>query len=252
MFNLQAFSSPNINELIHKELNVLGIEISSTQIVVQHNSEYLPVNSLDELTGLLQDAEKETKQQLLEGWHDLSHVSDVILENTAGNNANLNNIIFLHCLKWAAYLSGRFSQLKKIHQKITELFNLDMVDVHGDLIHKFNKTFYEILSNHCKLLTIQYKTQLLSKLHSKYADINGPWSNADLSMDERVQDWRNYYQSDFDESTKWKSQQSRYNPEYTPRLGVYFEYDDLNRDPYLFDDRDEESPYPVTESASIP
>ena len=85
---------------------------------------------------------------------------------------------------------------------------------------------------------------------TKEAQISGPWANLDLPMAERVWSWGEDEEY-FDQRSKARKEQVRYNPEYD-KQGYFFVWQDLNRDPYSFDDMKTDSPYKSRHMITLP
>ena len=105
-----------------------------------------------------------------------------------------------------------------------------------------------------------YRTKLLKKyaqLH-KVAQISGPWANLDLPMKERVWEFDSEEEEYFDTREKQRKEQVRYNPEYlgagssATQQGFFYIWQDRNRDPYLFQNRESDSPYKSRLLMNIP
>jgi hypothetical protein len=86
----------------------------------------------------------------------------------------------------------------------------------------------------------------------KTAQISGPWANLDLPMKERVWEWDSDGESEyFENRTKARREQTRYNPEYD-KQGFFYVWQDFTRDPYSFEDFKKDSPYKSRHQIAIP
>jgi len=254
IFNLKKLSNHNHGDLLKLELESFDITQQDTgRYILIIGDETVTASSLKECKKYIYQGIQELKSNLWDSWHDLSHLSNVIMQNNAGNEPSLNNILFLTTVKRAFLLSQIFSDLSQISTSIKELFNIDASEVHKDLISRFNLKYLEVKLMHHLLMTEMYRANLITKymhIHKK-AQISGPWANLDLPMKERVWD----YEEDeeyFANRSKAKQEQIRYNPEMLPTTGFYYVWQDLARDPYLFDDMKKDSPYKSRHLMTIP
>lgn len=238
--------------LLINEISFFGINKEDSAYRVDLGDEEVYVNSLDECNQLIRSGLKELISYIFELWQDLNRTALILIENTSGNHSILDNIIFLNSAKKSYYLSRRFSELSSISQTLLLLLNSDIKDVHPDLIQKFNHTYISIKCVHQLILTQIYRLKLIKQLSllNKTAQIAGPWANIDLPMSERAWSF-----ADDEEYLHGRSrarrEQTRYNPE-TNEAGFYYVFQDRNRDPYLFEDYKDESPYPSNPAARIP
>jgi hypothetical protein len=133
------------------------------------------------------------------------------------------------------------------------LLSLDIQEIDTDLIKEFNTTYLRIRIIHRLIIREIYKKKLIhrySKIIKLAQSVSGPWANLDLPEEERM--WS--FDEDeeyFEERSKAKRKQTRYNPEYDED-GFFFKWVDWNRSPYSFDDRQDESPYPSRSLLTIP
>lgn len=254
IFNLQKHSDHHHGDLLKLELESFDIIQQDTgRYVLVIGDETVTASSLKECREYISQGIQELKSNLWDSWHDLSHLSQVITQNDAGNEPSLNNILFLTTVKRAFFLSQIFSDLSEISKSIKELFNIDASEIHKDLISKFNLKYLEVKLLHHLLMTEIYRVNLITKymhVHKK-AQISGPWANLDLPMKERVWEFAEDEEY-FENRSRAKREQVRYNPEMLPTTGFYYIWQDLSRNPYLFDDRDTQSPYKSRKIMQIP
>lgn len=254
MFNLKDYSSPQQEipdaYLLKQELDVHDIKIAD-KIVIRVGDHFILADSVSESIDLLNSGIKELKETERSLWEDLSNLVNIIPQNNAGNKGSIDNLLFLSNVQKSYFLSKRFSELKNVSHSIKNLLSIDAASTHPDLIRKFNQKSLEIFLLHRIIMGEIYKSKLLKKysLLTKTAQISGPWANLDLPMQERV--WEFSEDADyFDNRERSRKNQTRYNPE-NGKSGFYYVYQDLNRDPYLFEDRKDESPYPSRNTMMI-
>lgn len=247
-----TLNSIDINELLMSELNFFGISKELDFFKIQIGESTVKARNLEETVSFLDDGIKELKSYIFHLWNELYYISEILLENSGGNQISLDNLIFLNSVKKSYFLSKKFSKLKKINNKLLDIMNSDISETHMDIICKFNQKYIEIKSTHLLILDELYRKKLINKIFliEKQAQIEGPFSHLDLPMSERVWDARED-EENFDLRDRAKKQQSRYNPE-NGKSGFYFVWQDRNRDPYSFDDTEDESPYPTSYQFSIP
>lgn len=247
-FNLKLHTktanSDPMTAILLAEMRIFGICPESNGYSVVIGDETRSAGHIDEVKQLIHLGTKELKEHIKELWVNLEKISLLICENNAGNTASLSNLLFLNSAKKAYYLSKQFSDLEKITKSLYSLLNTDAADAHKELIKKFNSLYFEIKAVHSLIMREIYRLQLVNRYGRliKSADISGPWANLDLPTSERM--WSAKEDEEyFDNRTRARREQTRYNPEST-KTGFYFVWVDQNRNPYSFDDRDEESPYP--------
>jgi len=241
-FNL---SKRNDDDLLKYEMESFKInKQKSGTYSLEIGDELVDAGSLSECKQYIKEGIAELKNDLWDAWSDLSHISQIIVENNSGNSDSLDNVLFLSTAKRAFALSCVFSDLKEVSRYLKQIFTIDASEVHHNLISKFNAKYFDVKMRHSLLMRELYRLSLISKymkLH-KAAQISGPWANLDLPMKERVWDYSEDEEY-FEGRSKAKRNQVRYNPEMLPSTGFYYVWQDLNRDPFQFSDRDEESPY---------
>lgn len=230
------------NDLITKELQILDIDRTSSPIKSRVGDETLIFNSVSECKDAIKHSTVELKEHLWSDWNDVVNLSRIIIESDTQNAGQADNIIFLHQVKTIFALSRVFSELSEISKNLYQLFNIDIINVHRNLITKFNMLCLRIKMLHYLIMREKYRLQLLSRYDiRKTAQVSGPWANLDLPMAERVWEWDS--EDDYLENRdRARKEQIRYNPE-TTKQGYYFVWDDPSRDPYLFEDMATESPY---------
>lgn len=250
MFN--SINNKKLNNLLSFELHELGINTSSESIVARIGDEEVNCKSMQDCLDHIQTAIKELKEEVWHVWNNIVHISELILHNNTFNKSNLDNILFLNAVKQSFILSNKFSKLKPISESIKSLFYADVSKVHENLIYKFNKAYIRLKVIHQLILNETYRTKVISAYMkmSKTAQISGPWANADLPMAERVWSW-DEDEEYFANRSRARREQTRYNPE-TGKSGFYYVWQELNDDPYSFDDIEDESPYPTRDTMRIP
>ena len=249
MFNLKQHNSEgfNANDILSMELDIFGIsQISPDQCEVEVGDELLKCSSLKECMALISDGIEELKDSIWDKWCDLEAIANLICNNDGGNPGTLDNIIFLYNIKSAYWLVSLFTDLEDIKKSIFALFNIDIADASDILISKFNRLYIQIKVIHRLIMKEMYRIELIkkySKLNKIAQGASGPWSNLDLPMNERVWEWDAGETEYFQNRTNERRSQKRYNPEYNSQGFFYVWPEPASRDPYLFEDRSDESPY---------
>lgn len=229
---------------IKSELAACGVVKSSSGYSVIIGDEKTDFDTLAETKQAITHGISELKRLMWKQWEELAHTSIIIANSNSKNEVSMSNIIFLSSAKKAYLLSGLFSQLKGIRKSIKNLFMVDISTVPLELIKKFNTLYLRIRLVHYMTLYEVYRLKLIGRYMkiTKAAQVSGPWSNLDLPMKERVWEWDDEEQEYFDNREKSIKDQVRYNPE-TDKYGFYYVWQDLTRDPYKFEDMEENSPY---------
>lgn len=241
MFNLKHSSS--IDPILVNELEVFDILPLQQGYHIVVGDDTCHVANAQEGLDKIEDGINELREIVWNLWDDLDSLCLVILQNRSYNSSQLDNTMFLRHLKKIYILSQSFSGLSEITNNIRQLFSVDIVHIHGNLIKKFNHVAMKIMLTHYIIMREIYRTKLLRQYMkiSKSAQISGPWSNIDLPMAERM--WS--FDEDeeyFDQRTKARQEQIRYNPEYTQ--GFYYIWPEVgSREPYDFNDMGSDSPY---------
>lgn len=251
MFNLKKAAS---HDLINEELRIFGIvphtDGSYCCTVGDETIEHI---SLQESKKNIKDGIKELKSHLWEDWQDLGNLSLLITNNESNNTGSLDNLVFLGSIKRIYSLSCSFSELEDISENIFKVFQIDVKKVHNNLIAKFNSKCLKIKLLHRLILHEIYRCKLVSqkiKSETKLAGVSGPWANLDLPMSERMWSWAEDEEY-FDNRSRAKKEQTRYNPEYN-KNGFYYVWQDLATSPYSFEDINKDSPYKSRHILQIP
>lgn len=244
MFNLQK-NAQITDDLLKEELEVFGITNqpdSSWQCCI--GDENINIKSLNECISTIQESILELKKHLWEDWQDLANVADVILHSENTNLGSLDNLIFLNAVKKSYLLSRVFSDLTDVSTILKKIFYLDATDIHGNLISKFNLVYLRIRLLHHLIMHEIYRLKLLTRCQviTRQSQVSGPWANLDLPMKERVWEWNEEDDEYFNNRSRARREQVRYNPE-NNKAGFYYVWQDLSRDPYLFMDMVKDSPY---------
>lgn len=252
MFNLTKQSQVS-NDILTDELRIFGvIDQPDTSYKCCVGDELVACNSIDECYNLIKQGISELKESLWSDWQDLANLATIIINSEHPNSGSLDNLVFLNSVKKSYLLSKVFSDLSEVSSVLKNLFNVDTAMVHENLVGKFNMLYLRIKLVHHLIMRESYRLQLISrsKKMNKTAQISGPWANLDLPMKERVWDW-DEDEEYFDDRSRARREQVRYNPE-NNKMGFYYVWQDLNRDPYLFEDMKEDSPYKSRHLLTIP
>lgn len=222
--------------------------------IVRVGEETMSGVSLGECKVLVQEGIRELKKEIWEEWQDLANVAELVSHNTTGNPGTIENLYFLNSVKKSFLLSRRFSELSLISDTLYQLYNIDVSDVHQNLVSEFNEQYLRVKLLHKLIMQETYRLHLIDAfsrvLAIKQAQVSGPWSNLDLPMKERVWEWSED-EEEFDLRERSRREQVRYNPEYT-KEGFYYVWQDLTRDPYRFEDIKKDSPYKSRHQLLIP
>lgn len=253
MYNLKKHAQSNKEDRIGLELGAFDIiKNPDTSYSCKVGDETLHLTSINECLDQIVSGVAELKEHIWEDWQDLANLATIILQNESGNEGGLNNLMFLNAVKKSYLISKVFSDLSDVSKILEQLFDMDAINVNNELIVKFNSKYLRIRLLHCLIMREIYRVKLIrhSFRNTRSAQVSGPWANLDLPMKERVWEWSEDEEY-FDTRTKAKREQTRYNPE-TNSQGFYYVWQDLTRDPYLFEDMQKDSPYKSRHLLTIP
>ncbi len=241
-------------EILRYEMKIHGISIGDDGYSVRVGDEVIKTESLSASINIISEGENELKRHVREKWEDLYYLANFMMSSGAGqNSSSLDNLIFLSSVKKSFQLSSRFSELRQVSDALKLLMMSDASEMDSRLIKKFNGLYIQIRIIHRLIMTEQFRKNLLTSLtaQSKTAQVAGPYSNMDMPLKERVWEWKDGEEEYFADREKERKNSVRYNPEYD-KYGFYYVWQDLNRDPYLFEDRKDESPYQSRFLVSMP
>lgn len=255
MFNLKSHKITDETELLKAELRAFDITNSTSggyQICI--GDEVLSASNLSECCQFINSGILELKQNLFQSWHDLQHVAERMLRENGQNSGSLDNLLFLSAVKKSYELSTIFTDLKPISKTIRQLLDTDIVSSDDRLIRHYNDDYLRVQCLHRLIMIELYRKHLISHYMSmtKQAQISGPWANLDLPMEERKWEWDEAEEEYFANRQKSRREQIRYNPENQIKSGFYYVWQDLNRDPYRFEDMKEDSPYKSRHLLTVP
>lgn len=254
MFNLKSHTITDDTELLKAELRAFDVTNSDNGYDICIGDEVLSAPTLPECSKLIDSGIIELKQHLLETWYDLQHIAQKMLREDGQNSGSIDNLLFLNSVKKSFELSNIFSDLKPVSQTIRQLLDTDIASSDNRLILHFNDDYLRIQCLH-KLMMIEiYRKQLIRRymVMTKQAQISGPWANLDLPKEERMWEWNEGEEEYFANRQKSRREQIRYNPENQTKSGFYYVWSDLSRDPYLFTDMEENSPYKSRKILTVP
>jgi hypothetical protein len=253
MFNLQAYRSENLPDILRRELIVVEIKRLYDGTYTAQIGDESVSGPIAYIRDCIKEAIRELKKHIWSLWDDLAHLADIISNGQGHNVGGLQNALFLHSVKHAYALSLQFTDLRHVSRSLRSIFNSDISNIDGELIHKFNQTYLRIRLSHYLLLREMYRLKVIKcyMRNTKVAQISGPWANLDLPMKERVWEWDDEEEEYFHTRDQAKKEQVRYNPE-TDKYGFYFIWQDLTRDPYRFEDMEEDSPYKSRHLLCVP
>lgn len=255
MFNLKSHKITDDTELLKAELRAFDIINSNNggyHICI--GDEVLSASNLSECCQLLNSGISELKQHLLESWHDLQHITKKMLREDGKNSGSLDNLLFLSAVKKSFELSSIFTDLKPISKTIRQLLDTDIASSDDHLIRHFNDDYLRIQCLHRLVMIELYRQHLVSHYMSltKQAQISGPWANLDLPMEERKWEWDEGEEEYFANRKQSRREQIRYNPENQTKSGFYYVWQDLNIDPFRFEDMKVDSPYKSRHLLTVP
>ena len=254
MFNLKSHKITDDTELLKAELRAFDVTNSDNGYDICIGDEVLSSPTLQECSKLIDSGIAELKQHLLETWHDLQHIAQKMLREDGRNSGSIDNLLFLNAVKRSFELSSIFTDLKPISQTIQQLLDTDIASSDNRLILHFNDDYLRIQCLHKMLMIEIYRKQLIRRymIMTKQAQISGPWANLDLPKEERVWEWDEGEEEYFANRRKSRREQIRYNPENQTKSGFYYVWQDLSRDPYLFTDMEQDSPYKSRGLLTVP
>lgn len=243
MFNLQSHRLDNLSEILRRELAVAQIVRHKNTYKARIGDETI-VGSLQEIQDNIKEAIAELKKHAWGLWDDLAHLCGIIVDSDGQNSRNVQNSIFLHSARHAYLLSSLFSDLKSVTTTIKTVFFVDISTVEDEHVEEFNLLYLRVRLVHYLILREMYRLKLIRcyMRNTKIAQISGPWANLDLPMKERMWEWDDEEDEYFSLRDKAIKEQVRYNPE-VDNLGFYFIWTEATRDPYLWTERETESPY---------
>ncbi len=254
MFNLKSHNITDDTELLKAELRAFDINNSSNGYDICIGDEVLSAPNLQKCCELIDSGIIELKQHLLETWQDLQHIAQKMLREDGQNSGSIDNLLFLNSVKKSFELSNIFSDLKPISQTIRQLLDTDIASSDNRLILHFNDDYLRIQCLHKMVMIEIYRKQLIHRYMTmtKQSQISGPWANLDLPKEERMWEWDEGEEEYFANRQKSRREQIRYNPENQTKSGFYYVWSDLARDPYLFTDMKEDSPYKSRHLLQVP
>lgn len=245
MFNLKSHKNLDDLELLRIELRAFDIIKDANGYRLKIGDEHPTAPSLKQCLNVLDAGIKELIEHASRSWRDIDVLTNRILLKRGKNSGSLDNLLFLNSAKKAFQLATVFTDLEPIQQNLARLLDTDILLVDDHLIRHFNAEHISIQALHSLIMTELYRKKLVSKLiqMTKQAQISGPWANLDLPMQERVWEWDEGEDQYFQDRMRARREQIRYNPEDATKNGFYYVWQDLTRDPYLFEDMKKDSPY---------
>lgn len=254
MFNLKSHKITDNTELLKAELRVFDITNSNDGYNICIGDNRLSASTLLECCKFIDSGISELKHDLLQTWYDLQHIVQKMLRENGQNSGSLDNLLFLSAVKKSFELSSIFADLKPISKTIQQLLDTDIASSDDRLIRHFNDDYLRIQCLHRLIMIELYRKQLIHRYMSitKQAQISGPWANLDLPREERVWEWDDGEEEYFENRKQSRREQIRYNPENATKSGFYYVWQDLSRDPYLFTDMEENSPYKSRHLLTVP
>ncbi len=243
---------PGNLDLLKKELEAHHIVHKGNYYSLEIGDEAINADSLSECMEHINVGINELRKHLWESWKQAAVLAEDITENKSSNEGSIDNIFFLNSVKKSFLLSKVFTDLDDITQVIHRLFNLDISHIDPQLISSFNTAYIKIRLLHRLVSSEIYRNKIVAKYMqiTKEAQISGPWANLDLPLAERVWPWAEDEEY-FQQRGNARKEQVRYNPEYS-KDGYYYIWQDLNRNPYSFEDMKEDSPYKSRHTLTLP
>lgn len=254
MFNLKSQKTTEDIDLLRAELRAFDIFNSKNGYDIRVGDETMSAPTLQQCSTLIDSAILELKEHLFEAWQDLQQIAIKITREDGQNSGSLDNLLFLNAVKKSFELSTIFTDLKPVSDRIRQVFNVDIAAVDDRLIRHFNDAHLSIQCLHRLIMNELYRKRLVYRFMrmTKQAQISGPWANLDLPKEERVWEWDDGEEEYFTNRTQSRREQIRYNPENVAKTGFYFIWQDLNLDPYRFEDMKTDSPYKSRHLLTVP
>lgn len=256
MFNLRYHKQfGNAGQRLEQELSVFGIQKTPDgQFLVSfcHPPSLCP--SIQQILSYA-EAELSTLQKELSSRRAyLMLTVDSLLTGQSVNHGSLDNTLFLYFVKRAILTAMRFSDVE-LTTSLQRILYVDINSISLEQIQQFNKAFLSYKSGWRRIVRNRYRKMLLESYRQLYklsSTMSGPANNLDLEESERFWLWAEDEEY-FESRTKARRNQPRYHPEYNQDDdGFHFKWYDQNRDPYKWEDREEESPYPSRSYMQIP
>ncbi len=245
MFNLKSQKTTDDSDLLKCEMERFHIVPAGGGYLVNIGDESVDCQSLQEAKKQISQGIEEIREHLWDSWKDLTSLAEHISLGQGKNSGGLNNLLFLNAVKKAFSLSRLFGDLDFTTEKILNVMDTDIKRTDNYLIKQFNSEYLKIRSLHRLIMSEIYRGLLIDRylVMTKQAQISGPWANLDLPIQERKWEWDDQEEEYFTDRKKSRQEQTRYNPENATSSGFYYVWNDLTRDPYLFTDKADESPY---------
>lgn len=257
MFNLKSHATTEIDDqtLLQYELNAFDIHHKGTYYEIRIGDDTLQLPSLKDCTQSLSESIKEVKSHLRNSWENLARIADRISKSKGTNTGRIANLLFLNLVNKTYILTDLFTELTAEKTALEALLNSDIANADDYLVDMFNSESVSIKALHKLVMEEMYRLKIIKQYMkmTKIAQISGPWANLDLPMGERMWKFDSSEEEYFDNRQKSRREQTRYNPESQEGTnGFYFVFVDHNRDPYRWDQREEEGIYPSHSNLSIP
>ena len=253
MFNLKSHKNIDDLELLRAELKAFNISRDASGYRVGIGDEHISAKTLQEVTNFINLGIKELIEHISRSWRDLDTLSQRILQGQGQNSGNIDNLLFLNAAQKSFQLISSFTDLQPIQKTLQQLLDTDIIQADDHLIKAFNSEYVSIQALHRLIMNELYRLKIVHKMSQmvKAAQISGPWANLDLPMKERVWEWDEGEDEYFGDRIRARREQIRYNPENATKSGFYYVWQDLTRDPYLFEDMKKDSPYKSRHSLTI-
>lgn len=255
MYNHSKYKLASQLVPFERELPLVGVSRNQDSYTLVLGDETKTNPCLIDCKHQIKTAIIELKQNIFVHWKKLADLCSTMSAKQCDNEGTLDNYLFLYNIKRAFCFAGNFSELSFVQTALRQLLDLDVSTISTSFLRTFNAIYFRIRMMHKLIMLEMYRIKLISqymKMAKMAISVSGPWANLDLPEEERM--WS--YEEDeeyFDQRSKAKKKQTRYNPEYCyEEDGIFFKWVDRNRDPYLFDDKETESPYPSRSSLTIP
>jgi hypothetical protein len=244
-------------ELIKNELTVQGIKsIGNNTFIVSDGMQQKEMQA-EQVFSFLNASIKRHKTLFFDIWKDLA---SALQGYSVGNGNETTQRIFANSLKVILHQTQVFPVLKiykpivlgcmsQDSARFSERFMSDVIDSQIGL--EWLRHLVCVDRFRISLLRAYAKEQTAkSVIAADISGVQGPWSNFDLPMGERMWSYKTDDEENFDESTRNKQDGQRYRMQETYNDPYRFEegffYRDVKNDPFDYDDREEESPYPTS------
>ncbi len=244
-------------DILKKELAYHGFTLNDQQVSFQHDSK-MQTSTLDDAIKVIMSEVNDNIKIIRELWNMAATI--LVEQPSSGNFHNRNStLLFIFSIKDLLKLIACFdgpeyqpfeNVLKATVDRDIQSFTKEQVTNLIDVKITIDWT-HRVISRQLyirNLLESAKKGQFALSSVKLAAGVSGPWSNVDLPMEERVFPWKaeedNFRGRELDlrKQRRYTAGFENYNNDGSVGEGYYAR--ELKNEPYLWEDRDEESSYP--------